>query len=156
MFVPHEVPFAPGPVSLQTGVPVVHQVVPLSQTLTGVHGAFAVHAPHVPSSQTMLAPHDVPFGPGRLLSVQMAIPVEHETVPVSQALVGLHVEPAAHAVHAPALQTMLVPHTVPLTACAPVSAHAPVLHVRLPVSHGLAGTHAAPSAQATHAPLSQT
>ena len=156
MFVPHDTPLAPGPVSLHTGVPVVHHVVPVSHPLAGVHAAFAVQGPHVPLSQTMLVPHDAPFGPGRLPSAQTAVPVEHETFPVSHALAGVHVAPAAHAVHAPALHTMPAPHTVPLTACAPVSAHAPVAHVRLPVSHALDGTQAAPSTHATHAPLSQT
>ncbi len=46
----------------------------------GVHPAPAVHAPHVPLSQTMLVPHDVPLGRG-LVWLQTGRPVEQSVEP---------------------------------------------------------------------------
>jgi hypothetical protein len=47
MFVPHEVPSATLPVALHVGVPVEQSVCPFWQGLpAGLHGWFAVHAPH--------------------------------------------------------------------------------------------------------------
>jgi hypothetical protein len=47
--------------------------------------------------------------------------VLQEVVPVWQALVGVHETPAVHPTHAPALQTVFVPHDVPFAATVPVS-----------------------------------
>ena len=42
MFVPHAVPFGRLPVGAHTGVPVLHEVAPLSQTFAGVHAPPAL------------------------------------------------------------------------------------------------------------------
>ena len=70
----------------------------------------------------MPVPHELPFGLSAF-SVQTAVPVVQTSEPVRQGLVGVHTVPAAQATHAPLLQTMLVPHTVPLPCAFWVSVH---------------------------------
>jgi hypothetical protein len=141
---------------LHTGTPVEQEVVPVSHWLAGVQGALGVHATHAPLSQTMLAPHDAPFGPGMPVSAQTDVPVEQDVVPRSHWLVGVHGRPEEHATHDPPLHTMPVPHAVPLDAGVSRSVQVPDEQARLPLSHGLAGVQAVPSVQATHEPLSHT
>jgi hypothetical protein len=52
----------------------------------------------------------------------------------------------------------LIPHTVPLAACVPVSVHVgvPPEHEIVPVSHELVGTHEAPVVHAVQVPVSHT
>jgi hypothetical protein len=124
LFVPQLVPAATSVLlSLQTGVPVEQASVPLWQALVvGVHGPFCWQLPHAPLLQTMLVPQEVPFG---LLpvSVHTPVPVAQTIAPVRHRFVGLQVLPAVHAVHAPLLHTMFVPHEVPLVLVCPVSTH---------------------------------
>jgi hypothetical protein len=83
MFVPHDVPFATFPDSVQTGVPEVQTVMAVRQGLpVTVQLAPAVHAVHVPVAlQTLLVPHAVPAARLVFLSVQTGDPVEHASVP---------------------------------------------------------------------------
>lgn len=77
------------------------QLAPSAQTL------------HCPAKHTIPAPHEVPFGwlPD---SAQREAPVAHERVPVRQAFpVGEQTPPAAQVAHAPPLQTLSAPQTVP-------------------------------------------
>ncbi len=156
---PHVVPLAALlPESAQVDTPVEHDVEPVWQTLAGVHTTPAVHALHVPLSQTSLVPHEVPL-PTRLpVSVHVDTPVEHEVVPVWHTLAGVHVRPAVHALQEPLSHTSLVPHEVPLPTLLPVSVHVdtPVEHEVEPVWHGLAGVHATPAVHEVHVPLSHT
>jgi hypothetical protein len=71
---------------------------------------------HCPVKQTIPVPHEVPLALSPL-SLQTAAPVVQTTAPVRHGLVGEQALPAAQAAHAPLLQTMFVPQTVPL-ACA--------------------------------------
>jgi hypothetical protein len=66
--------------------------------------------------------------------------------------------PTVHELHEPLSHTALVPHAVPLAVWVPVSVHTatPVEQSVVPVSHGLAGVHAAPEEHALQVPLSQT
>src|SRR5688572_28184962 len=96
----------------------------------------------------MPVPQLMPFG---LLSVsvQVGAPVVHTMVPTRQGLpVTLQAMPAWHAVQVPLLQTMSVPHWVPLASKSGSSLHdiAPSMHTNAPLWHGLlGGTHAPPA-----------
>lgn len=93
-----------------------------------------MHAPQVPPLQTESVPHGVPSGWAVPVSVHAEVPEAHDVTPVWHLLVGVHPRPALHAVHAPPLQTMLVPHVVPSVALEPVSTQAgPAEHEVLPV-----------------------
>ena len=129
----------------------------------GVAGAMgwldlppALHVAQLPPMHTMLAPQLVPFG--RLPdSAQTGEPVEHVVAPVLHTLPGWQAEPAAHAPHAPALQTRSGPQLVPLARLLPVSLQPMVGEQTVtPAWHELEGTHAGPAVQATQAPAWQT
>jgi hypothetical protein len=156
---PHVVPFATAvPVSVHTGVPVVHETTPVSHALVGVHDAPAVHPVHAPLSHTWLVPHDVPLATDVPVSVHTAIPVVHTTLPVWHWLAGVQVAPVEQAAHTPLSHTWLVPQDVPFVTGVPMSVHTPtpVVHTTLPTSQGLGGVHEAPALHAAHVPLSQT
>jgi hypothetical protein len=114
MPVPHDVPCVTSvPVSVHTG-PLEQVSFPTWHGLLGVHAAPCVHATHEPLAHTMLLPHEVPSVTCLAVSTQMDVPVEQLVVPWSQALPGVHERPSVHEAHEPSLQTMLVPHEVPL------------------------------------------
>jgi hypothetical protein len=120
LLLPHEVPSATLPVSAQAEVPVAHDVAPVRHMFAGMQVAPAVQLPHAPPLQTLLLPHEVPFAT-LPVSAQTEAPVTHEIAPVRQAFAGVQAVPAVQSPHAPLLQTMFVPHTVPLTRLFPVS-----------------------------------
>ena len=64
MFVPHVVPFARLPESMQTGKPVTHDVVPVLQAFVGWQLEPAVHDTQVPALQTLFVPQDAPLASG--------------------------------------------------------------------------------------------
>jgi hypothetical protein len=157
--VPHVVPFVRLlPVSLQTDTPVEHDVDPVWHGLTGVHAAFAVHALQEPLSQTALVPHVVPLARLVPVSLQTETPVEHDVVPVWQALAGVHETPAVHGAQEPLSQTALAPHTVPLVALVPVSVQTgePPVQTIVPVWQEFVGVHAAPVVHVVQLPFWQT
>jgi hypothetical protein len=135
----------------------VQLMLPLWQTLVGVQGLFRMHEVHVPVSQTMLVPHDVPFGTVPV-ELHTETPVEHEVTPVSHGLLGVHETPAEQALQVPLSQTWLLPQVVPFETLVPVSVHAgtPVEHAVVPVWQTLVGVQAAPTVHALHDPLSHT
>jgi hypothetical protein len=83
--------------------------------------------------------------------------VEHEYVPEWQAST-MQDPPAVHAAHEPALQTMLVPHDVPLAVFVRLAQVCePVAHEFVPDWQALPdGLQAPPAVQLTHDPLLQT
>jgi hypothetical protein len=87
-----------------------------------VQAAPAWHVTHDPFWQTMLVPHDVPFA---LLpvSVHTEAPVVQTVVAFLHGFVVVQAVPAVQATHAPALQTMLMPQTMPFACAVPVSVH---------------------------------
>ena len=134
--VPHDTPLVTSlPELTHADTPVEQDVDPVWHTLAGVHATFAVHPLQEPLSQTSLVPHDVPLATCVPVSVHTDTPVEHEVVPVSHGLGGVHETPAVQAVHAPLSQTSLAPHDVPLATLVPESVHTetPVEHVVEPV-----------------------
>ena len=153
---PHDVPFATFPVSVQTDVPVAHDVAPVRQALAGVQVVPAVQLPQAPALHTLLFPHDVPFATFPV-SAQTDVPVAHDVAPVRQAFDGVQTVPAVQLPHVPALHTLLFPHDVPF-ATFPVSAQTdiPVTQEVAPVRHAAEGVQAAPAVQAPHTPLLQT
>jgi hypothetical protein len=82
-FVPHDVPLATLPDSMQTAVPEVQTVVPVRQGLPAmVQLAPAVQLVHTPVAlQTLLIPQAVPAARFVFLSVQTGDPVEQASVP---------------------------------------------------------------------------
>jgi hypothetical protein len=87
LLLPHDVPSVTFPVSVQTEVPLMHDVVPGLQTLLGCQVAPAVQAPQVPPLQTLLLPQDVPLTTFPV-SVQTDVPVMQDVAPVLQTLLG--------------------------------------------------------------------
>jgi hypothetical protein len=164
--VPQAVPSAAfAPVSVHVEMPVVQEVAPAWHALVeGVHAWPETQdtqelPPSAPPSaefrQTWFVPQLVPFGCGPL-SLHTDEPVSHDVVPTSHTLEGVHETPAVHATQLPALQTLLVPQTVPFVAVAPVSVHVAVVQLKVPVWQGLAdGVHGLPSVQPLQAPLWQ-
>ena len=101
----------------------------------------------------MFVPHVVPLARFFPVSVQV-IAGEQAAVPAWQGFAGVHDMPTVHDTQLPELQTMLVPHEVPL-ATLPDSAQtgAPVLQVVVPVRQGLPLTvQLAPTVQSPQAP----
>jgi hypothetical protein len=152
--VPHAVPFATFPVSEQTTTPVTHEVVPVLHRFVGWQPTPAWQMPQVPLLQTMFVPHEVPFARLRPVSAQV-IDGEQVWVPAWHLFVGSQASPAVHDTQVPELQTMFVPHEVPLATFADsTQTAAPVLQAVVPVRQGLLGTaQIAPSRQSTQAPV---
>ena len=149
---PHEVPSGTFPVSAQREVPVAHDVAPVRHGLAGVQLTPAAQLPHVPPSQTLSFPHEVPSVTFPV-SAQTEVPVAHDVAPVRHGLAGVQLTPAAQEVQAPPLQTLFVPQEFPFAAF-PVSAQtgAPVTQEVAPVRQAFAGVQAAPAVQAAHVP----
>jgi hypothetical protein len=84
---PHDVPSATFPDAAQTEVPVAQEVIPVLHGLLGWQVTFAVQAPQVPLSQTLLVPQDVPSATWPV-SAQTETPVVHDVAPVLQGLAG--------------------------------------------------------------------
>jgi len=170
--VAHVTPFCAGLavfVSVHTAAPLVHTVVPLSQTFAGetsAHDVPAAHVLHAPLSQTLPDAQVVPFAAALavFVSVHTGTPVPHVVVPRSHTFAGaasVHDDPATHDRHAPLSQTWPTPHVVPLAEAFgwPVSLHTdvPVAHDVTPTSHGLpGGEHDRFAVHATHWPTLQT
>lgn len=77
MPVPHEIPFARLPFSVQTGAPVVQALVPVRHGLVGVQVLPAMQTEHVPLLQTRFVPQTVPFA--------CAVPVSmHDITPLAE------------------------------------------------------------------------
>jgi hypothetical protein len=71
LFVPHDVPSVTLPVSVQTEVPVEHDVVPVLHGFDGWQPTPAVQGPQLPRSQTMFVPQEVPSERFVPVSVQL-------------------------------------------------------------------------------------
>src|SRR5436190_601229 len=67
---PHSVPAPLLPVSVQTDVPVEHDVAPVLQAFVGWQLAPAAHETHVPALQTLSVPQLTPFARALPESVQ--------------------------------------------------------------------------------------
>jgi hypothetical protein len=123
-----------------------------------LHESPALHATHDPPAQTMFVPHAVPLAT-IVAPLQLEPPDEQDVVPTWQRFPpGLQEDPDVQATHDPLLQTMLVPHAVPL-ATFTGSAHVdePDEQDVIPLWHGLPpGLHATPAVHATHVPPLQT
>ena len=74
---PHELPLGWLPLSVQTGIPVVHTIAPVRHGLPATKQlAPAVHAEQAPLLQTRFCPQTVPFACDCCVSVQEATPPE--------------------------------------------------------------------------------
>jgi hypothetical protein len=153
MFVPQLAPAALLVASMQDITPVAHDVVPFLQTLGLVlHPLPAVHPPQIPMLQTRFVPHVVPFATFPV-SAQTGTPVTHEVAPVLQWFAGWQPAPVVHGPHEPLLQTMFIPHDVPLARFRPVSEHVIIgEQVWVPAWHGFAGAQASPGVHEVHTP----
>ena len=157
MLVPQLAPGALRPPSMQVMTPVAQDVVPFRQMLGFVvHALPAVQAPHMPLLQTTFVPHGVPLATFPV-SAQTGTPVTHEVVPVLHVFAGWQPVPAVQAPHVPLLQTLFVPHVVPLARFLPVSEQVIVgEQVCVPAWHGFAGVQARPAVHDTQLPLLHT
>jgi len=157
-FVPQLVPLLISvPVSMQVGLPVVQICVPAWHGLLGAQATPDVHGTQLPSLQTWLLPHVVPFAMFPV-SAQTAVPVTHEFTPVLHLFAGWQLEPETQSMHVPAeLHTLFVPQVVPATRFLPVSEQ--VIDGEqdcVPAWHGFVGLQASPTVQETQLPLLQT
>jgi hypothetical protein len=157
MFVPHVAPLPTAvPLSWQVALPVVQVSAPTWQGLVGVQAPPAVQGTHAPLLHTWLVPQVVPFAT-LPVSAQTDAPVTHEVAPVRHLFVGWQLAPAVQPTHAPLLQTMFVPHTVPLTRLRPVSAQ--VIdgeQLWVPAWQAFVGVHDSPAVHDTQLPELQT
>jgi hypothetical protein len=72
-------------------------------------------------------------------------------------LVGVQLTPPVQASHVPLVQNRFVPHAWPLGATFPVSVHAWVAQLRVPVWHAFdEGVQASPVVHSSHSPPTQT
>jgi hypothetical protein len=114
MPVPQLVPAVSGvPLSMQVGVPPVHEIMPVWHGLVGTHDAPCWQATHAPFAHTIPEPQPVPSG---LLpvSVQTGLPVVQEIVASLHAVEPVQLWPELHVTHEPPAQNMLgPPHEVP-------------------------------------------
>ena len=154
-------PAAVLPLSMHLGAPVVQSTTPVLQGAPGfmLHALPASHVTHCPLPlHTMFEPHAVP-APTSSPSMQPepAADIPQVMTPSLQAPPGfvLHTVPAAHVMHAPALQTLSGPHDVPSGALMS-SRHcgAPVEQAIAPFLQGLPGLvkQEAPVAQGMQVP----
>ncbi len=83
MFVPHDVPLATLPDTVQTGAPLVHTFAAVLQGMPDTEQLEpTVHGPHTPLAlQTMLVPQLVPAVAFTFRSVQTGAPVEQASIP---------------------------------------------------------------------------
>jgi hypothetical protein len=137
---PHVVPLGWLPDSMQTGDPVAQDVVPVLQTFCGWQLDPAAQLTQVPALQTLSVPHETPLASALPVSVQPMLG-EQTVMPPWHGFAGWHADPAEQAAQLPLLQTMPLPHTVPL-GWLPDSMQTtrPVLHATVPLLHGLPGT----------------
>jgi hypothetical protein len=153
-FVPQPVPSASDiPLSWQVELPVAQVSVPRWQgLLIGVQAAPAVHATQLPLLQTWLVPQDVPFAT-LPVSAQTGTPVTHEFAPVLHRFEGWQAAPAVQALQVPLLQTLFVPHMVPLARFLPVSAQVIAgVQACVPAWHAFAGVQESPAVHDTQLP----
>jgi len=143
----------------QVCAPVLHDVVPLKQTLgLVVQLCPAVHALQVPLPlQTWFVPQVTPADFG-VPFTHVWLPVVHDVVPLKQ-VPGLVVQlwPEVHPMQLPEpLHTWFVPQLVPAERGVP-STHCwlPVLHAVTPLAHAWLGlvVQLEPAVQATQVPL---
>lgn len=82
MFVPQPVPLETSLfVSVQTGVPVVQERVPVWQRLAGGHDAPCVQIVHEPVRHTSFVPHAVPSVTSVPVSLHTGMPLEQSVEP---------------------------------------------------------------------------
>ena len=119
----------------------------------------AVQAVHVPLLHTMFVPQEVPLVtfPD---SEQTGAPVSQAVAPVRHGLpLTLQLAPTVQLTQVPVdPQTLFVPQLVPAVRSVPLSLQTggPVAQASAPRWQALAGTQAAPSAQAAHCPATHT
>jgi hypothetical protein len=156
LLVPHDVPSATVPVSVHAITPVRQEVAPVLQRLVGWQLVPAVQLPQTPLSHTLFVPQVVPLATFPV-SAHTEVPVMHDVAPVLQTLVGWQVTFAVQLPHVPLLQTLLVPHEVPLVRFCPVSEQvmAGEQAVR-PAWQTLDGVQVCPTVQETQLPPLQT
>lgn len=154
--VPQVVPSAALPDSAHWGEPVAQLMAPVRHGVAGLHAPPGTHW-QTPPAQAWLLPQAVPSGRFPL-GVHTGAPVPQPIEPVRQASLTLQAAPAAHTVHAPALQTRSVPHAAPFGRLLPESTHteSPLAHDVVPEWQALSGGHTADAMQSPHCPSRQT
>jgi hypothetical protein len=139
---------------LHVDTPVAHEVDPVLQRFVGWQVFPAAQDEHVPALHTLSVPQGVPSPTAIPVSTQLTAG-EHAIVPEWHALAGTHERPCEHAMQAPPLHTLSVPHGVPFGVLPDsIQTGAPVLHAVVPVRHALPATEQVdPAVHATQAPV---
>ena len=78
---PHAVPFGWLPDSVQTEVPVAHEIAPVRHAFAGEQTAPAAQVAQEPPLHTMFVPQTVPFARNCCVSLQVATPSEQVVCP---------------------------------------------------------------------------
>lgn len=78
---PQEVPAVLLPLSTHIDAPVEHDVVPVLHRLVGGQATPTAQDTQVPNLQTRFVPQDAPSARDVFVSVQVAAPVEQDSVP---------------------------------------------------------------------------
>jgi hypothetical protein len=157
--VPHSVPAATSlVVATQAAVPLLHEIVPVTQGFVGVQLPPAVHETQLPLLHTSFVPHVTPVFVGVVVATQADAPLLHEVIPLTHMFDGVHPDPAVHETQLPLSQTSFVPHTIPLGMGVLVATHVdtPLPHDVMPIKHGFEGVHIVPAVHEPQLPLSQT
>ena len=155
----HVVPSGRLPVALHTSTPVEQSLVPVWHGLLGAQLFPATHVLHVPLSQTMMVPHDVPLPTSWLVLPHTGTPLEQPIAPTTHGLGGVpQTAPVVQAMHPPLSQTMLVPQAVPLATGWGVllQTATPVEQPTAPTTHGFGFVlHGAPAEHELQTPPTQ-
>jgi hypothetical protein len=120
--VPQPLPLGALPLTLQTDVPVVHEVRPTLHGSLVVHGTSGVQGAQVPLLQTMFVPQAVPLGAFVPVSVHIGAPLSQVSAPTWHLLAGTQLDPALQATQVPWLHTRPSPQALPFGA-SPANTH---------------------------------
>src|SRR6185312_12807978 len=140
------------------GLPDAHEMVPIEQALESAQVPPAAQTTQLPALHTLSVPQVVPLDAALPVSWQVILPVSQLYVPVWHGLDGVQLPPAVQEAQVPSLQTLLVPHSVPLARFFPVSEQVMVgAQTVMPAWQALPlGVHAIPAVQETQLPSLQT
>ncbi len=146
--------------STHTETPVAHDVTPTLQGLGLPPQPVnpGVQLPHTPALQKkFVVPHGLPSERADPVSVQVDMPVAHDSVPWWQELAGVQDPPAVQVAQLPVLHTIPVPHELPAVLF-PLSTQTddPLEQDVVPVLHAFAGWQATPATHVTQRPTLHT
>ena len=137
---PHNVPTGLLPLSTQTEVPVVQEVIPYLHGLVGWQVWPATQETHIPSRQTWFVPHDRAVGHVGRCRCRPGCRWCRRASRCGKGWSACRRFPALQVTHPPPMQTRLLPHGVPFGRLAfSAQTEPPVEQDVAPILHTLAG-----------------